>query len=77
MSTQVQFRRGTSGQNDAFTGAVGEITVDTSTYTIRTHDGVTPGGVATVGLNTTQTLTNKTLASPTLGGNVTGTANIS
>ena len=77
MATQVQFRRGTSGQNDAFTGAVGEITVDTSTYTIRTHDGVTPGGVATVGLSTTQTLTNKTLTSPTLAGNVTGTANIS
>ena len=77
MSTQVQFRRGTSGQNDAFTGAVGEITVDTSLYTLRIHDGVTPGGVATVGLSSTQTLTNKTLTSPILGGNVTGTANIS
>ena len=77
MATQVQFRRGSTAQNDVFTGAVGEITVDTTLYTLRTHDGVTPGGVATVGLSTTQTLTNKTLTSPILGGNVTGTANIS
>ena len=29
MATQVQFRRGTTGQHSAFTGAVGEVTVDT------------------------------------------------
>jgi hypothetical protein len=77
MATQVQFRRGSTAQNDAFTGAVGEITVDTSIYTLRIHDGVTPGGVGTVGTTAVQTLTNKTLTSPILGGNVTGTANIS
>jgi hypothetical protein len=77
MATQVQFRRGSTAQNDVFTGAVGEITVDTTLYTLRTHDGVTPGGVATVGTTAVQTLTNKTLTSPILGGNVTGTANIS
>ena len=28
MATQVQFRRGTTSQNNAFTGAQGEFTVD-------------------------------------------------
>jgi hypothetical protein len=50
MSTQVQYRRGSGSQNDSFTGALGEITVDTTAKTIRVHDGATAGGsnVATV-----------------------------
>ena len=44
MPTQVQFRRGTTSQNDAFTGAVGELSVDTTLDTIRVHDGSTGGG---------------------------------
>ena len=50
MSTQVQYRRGSGSQNDAFTGALGEITVDTTAKTIRVHDGATAGGsnIATV-----------------------------
>jgi len=44
MSTQVQYRRGTAAQNDAFTGALAEITVDTTNSTLRIHNGVTPGG---------------------------------
>jgi hypothetical protein len=44
MPTQVQFRRGTEAQNDAFTGAAGEITVDTTNDSIRIHDGSTAGG---------------------------------
>jgi hypothetical protein len=44
MSTQVQLRRGTSAQNATFTGAPGEVTVDTSLNIIRVHDGTTPGG---------------------------------
>jgi trimeric autotransporter adhesin len=44
MSTQVQYRRGTSSQNNAFTGALAEITVDTTNWTLRVHDGVTAGG---------------------------------
>jgi hypothetical protein len=42
--TVVQFRRGTTAQNDLFTGAEGEISVDTSKGTIRVHDALTPGG---------------------------------
>jgi len=40
---RVQLRRGTTAQNNAFTGAVGEITVDTEKNTIHVHDG-TAGG---------------------------------
>ena len=44
MPTQVQFRRGTTTQNNSFTGAVGELSVDTTLDTIRVHDGSTAGG---------------------------------
>lgn len=43
---QVQFRRGTSLQNEEFVGAEGEITVDTDNFNARLHDGITPGGRA-------------------------------
>lgn len=44
MPTQVQLRRGTTSQNESFTGAVGELSVDTTLDTIRVHDGSTAGG---------------------------------
>jgi len=44
MATQIQLRRGTSAETAAFTGAVGEVTVDTTTDTVVVHDGVTVGG---------------------------------
>jgi len=44
MATQVQFRRGTTGQHSAFTGAVGEVTVDTEKKTVCIHDATTIGG---------------------------------
>jgi len=44
MPTTVQFRRGTTAQNNAFTGAAGEITVDTDKNTLIMHDGTTAGG---------------------------------
>jgi len=72
MATQVQFRRGTTTQNNAFTGAIGEITYDTEIKTLRLHDGSNAGGGAIV-VNTAsaQTLTNKTLST---GSVWTGTA---
>ena len=64
MATQVQFRRGTTTQNNAFTGAIAELTVDTEAKTIRLHDGSTAGGGAIVAtLAGTQTFTNKTHSS--------------
>ena len=44
MPTQVQFRRGTVAQNNSFTGAAGEISVNTDIDTLRVHDGSTAGG---------------------------------
>lgn len=45
MSRQIQFRRGTADEHAAFTGAIGEVTVDTTNKTLRVHDGETPGGI--------------------------------
>jgi hypothetical protein len=44
MSTAVQLRRGTTTQHASFTGALGEVTVDTTKDTIVVHDGTTVGG---------------------------------
>lgn len=46
VATQVKRRRGTTAENDAFTGAEGEITVDLTTHELRVHDGSTVGGYA-------------------------------
>ena len=43
-ATQVKRRRGTTAENDAFTGAEGEITVDLEKHELRLHDGQTQGG---------------------------------
>ena len=40
----LQIYRGTTAQNDAFTGAQGELTMDTARKEIRIHDGSTVGG---------------------------------
>jgi hypothetical protein len=44
MAKQVQQRRGTTAEHNSFTGAVGELTVDTSKDTVVVHDGSTSGG---------------------------------
>ena len=44
MAEQWQHRRGTTLENSIFTGANGEISVDTQTHEIRVHDGSTVGG---------------------------------
>lgn len=44
MAVQVQLRRGTEAENNAFTGVVAELTVDTTNNGLRVHDGSTAGG---------------------------------
>ena len=45
MTKQVQRRRGTATQHTSFTGAEGEISVNTTNKSIHVHDGVTTGGI--------------------------------
>lgn len=44
MAIQIQLRQGTTTEHNSFTGAVGEVTVDTTKKTVVVHDGVTAGG---------------------------------
>ena len=44
MAKQLQLRRGTTAANDLFTGADGEVTVDTTNHSLRVHNGSTQGG---------------------------------
>ena len=44
MSTQLKLRRGTTVEHGTFTGAEGEVTVDTTKDTLVVHDNVTVGG---------------------------------
>ena len=46
MSRQIQIRRGTAAEHENFTGAAGEVTMDTTNNTLRVHDGQTAGGIA-------------------------------
>ena len=41
---RIQLKRGTEAHNDAFVGLEGGLTVDMTNWTLRLHDGVTPGG---------------------------------
>ena len=44
MSKIVQWKRGNVTVNDTYTGANGEVTIDTTNWNLRVHDGVTAGG---------------------------------
>lgn len=46
MARVLQIRRGTTAQNDNFTGLPGELSFDTDTKTLRVHDGERLGGYA-------------------------------
>lgn len=79
MSTQVQLRRGSTTEHNSFTGAAGEVTVDTTKKTLVVHDGSTAGGVplakeSALSSYLTTTAAGTTyapLASPTFTGTVT------
>jgi len=72
MATQVQIRRGTTAQHAAFTGAAGEVTVDTDKGTVVIHNGSTAGGFPALRENGNQNIT--TTGTITAGTTVTGTA---
>lgn len=57
MATQIQLRRGSTSQHASFTGAVGEVTVDTDKDTVVVHDGSLAGGYPMAGTSIAQTFT--------------------
>lgn len=67
MATQIQRRRGTTAQHSTFTGALGELTVDTDKKTVVVHDGSTAGG-SPLAVAATVASTYAPLASPALTG---------
>ena len=46
MAKRLQLRRGTTTENNAFKGALGELTYDTEKKQLRVHDGSTVGGTS-------------------------------
>ena len=73
MATQVQLRGGTTSEHSTFTGAVREVTVDTTKDTVVVHDGSTAGGIplaTEANLGTTTSTADAAL--PKAGGTMTG-----
>lgn len=62
MATQIQRRRGTTAQHSTFTGALGELTVDTDKKTVVVHDGITAGGFPLAVASTYATLESPALS---------------
>jgi hypothetical protein len=56
--TSLRLKRGTTTQNNSYTGSVGELTLDTTLNQLRLHNGTTVGGVAIGDLTVTSVKTN-------------------
>ena len=80
MATQLQLRRGNTTAQNAFTGAEGEVTMDTTTNQLRVHDGSTQGGhvigASSTQLNNYMTVANTQALFSGLVANVVSTANL-
>jgi len=73
MTKQVQRRRGTATQHTSFTGAEGELSVNTTNKSVHVHDGATAGGIELArkdGSNVA--FTSGTLDGVTIGGTTAG-----
>jgi len=76
MPTVLQFRRGTTAQNNSFTGSAGELSIDTDLDVIRVHDGSTPGGFSLIGANAVQSMSNKSFINGFENASANGVGNI-
>lgn len=66
MPTVVQFRKGTTNEHSTFTGANGEITVDTDKTTIVVHDASTEGGIPLAKESEVTNIDNTSIATDTI-----------
>lgn len=62
MAIQLQVRRGTAVQHASFTGAAGELTLNTTRNTLHVHNGSTAGGFETARADLTNVITGSNLA---------------
>lgn len=80
MSIEFKLRRGTTAQHSTFTGAEGEVTVDTTKDTLVVHDGVTPGGKpllsATAGAVGTTNIADDAITAAKIAAGAVGTSEI-
>ena len=76
MATQVQLRRGTTGQISSFSGAVGELVVDTDIKTLYLQDGSTAGGFAMARADFSNIAATATLTLATLNATTLNTTNL-
>lgn len=67
--TTLQLRRGTQAENAAFTGALGEVVVDTTRKTLVVHDGATVGGSSLATIDSPAFTGNVTAPTPSSGNN--------
>jgi len=72
--TTLQLRRGTTADNATFTGAVGEVIVNTTTNSLVVHDGTTVGGFAQAPLASPAFTGTPTAPTATAGTNTTQVA---
>jgi len=72
MAKLLKLRRGTTSQHSSFTGAEGEVTVDTTKDTIVVHDGSTAGGIPLARFSDLGSFITDVVndTSPQLGGNL-------
>ena len=68
MSKIVQWKRGNVTVNNAYTGANGEVTIDTTNWNLRVHDGVTAGGYVIDSSNGGGRIGNLTVTNTTITG---------
>ena len=66
MPTVVQFRKGTTSEHSTFTGANGEITVDTDKTTVVVHDASTQGGIPLAKESEVTNIDNTSIATDTI-----------
>jgi hypothetical protein len=66
MATTLKLRRGTTAAHSTFTGAAGEVTVDTDKDVVVVHDGTTAGGFPAVRAGGTVTASAGTVSAPAI-----------
>ena len=76
MATQLQLRRGTTSQVAAFTGANGEVVVDTEKKTLFVNDGSTAGGLEIARADFSNISASATLTLATLNATTLNTTNL-